>query len=63
MGLKVVHIDRVQLSKTAEGKAMWENVLKPKWEDQAQARGARLLAELTGRKCDAPGRQPTKLRG
>jgi hypothetical protein len=63
MGLKVVHIDRVQLSQAAEVKAMWENVLKPKWEEQARERGAKLLAELTGKNPDAPGPLPTKFRG
>lgn len=63
MGLKVVHINRVEVSKHAEAKALWDNVLKPKWEEQARVRGAKLLAELTGRKPDAPGPLPTKLRG
>ena len=32
MGLKVVHIDRAQVSKDAAAKAFYENVLKPKWD-------------------------------
>jgi hypothetical protein len=63
MGLKVVHINKKEILKDAETKAMWENVLKPKWEEQARERGAKLLAELTGRKPDVPGPLPTKLRG
>jgi hypothetical protein len=63
MGLKVVHINRAEVCKDAEAKAMWENVLKPKWEQQARERGAKLLAELKGRKPDAPGPLPAKLRG
>jgi hypothetical protein len=63
MGLRVVYIDRAKLSKNLEAKAMWENVLKPKWEEQARERGAKLLAELTERKPYVPGPLPTKLRG
>jgi hypothetical protein len=63
MGLKVVHINTAEVWKEAEAKALWENVLKPKWEEQARERGAKLLAELTGKKPDAPGPLPTKIRG
>jgi len=63
MGLKVVHINRVELSKKAEAKAMWENILKPKWEEQARDRGAKLLAELKGAQPRTPGPSPTKMRG
>lgn len=63
MSLKVVHINRAEVSKEAEAKAMWDNVLKLKWEEQARERGAKLLAELTGKTPDSPGPLPTKLRG
>jgi len=63
MGLKVVHINTVEVRKDVEVRAMWENVLKPKWEEQARERGAKLFAELTGRKPDAPGPAPARLRG
>ena len=39
MGLKLVHINRPELSRKAEAKAMWENVLKPKWEEQVRENG------------------------
>jgi len=61
MGLKVVHINREEVCKDAEAKAMWETVLKPKWEQQARERGAKLLAELKGTKMPKP--QPPKMRG
>ena len=61
MGLKVVHINREEVCKDAEAKAMWENVLKPKWEQQARERGAKLLAELKGTKTPKP--PPPKIRG
>ena len=54
MGLKVVHINRVEVCKDAEAKAMWETVLKPKWEQQARERGAKLLAELKETKAPKP---------
>jgi hypothetical protein len=46
MGLKVVHINKIAIIKDAEAKAMWENTLKPKWDEQARARGKKLAAEL-----------------
>jgi hypothetical protein len=63
MGLRVVYIDRAQLSKKGEAKAMWENVLKSKWEEQARYRGAKLLAELKGVQPRTQGPSPTTLRG
>jgi hypothetical protein len=63
MGLKVVHIDRREISKDAEAKAMWENVLNPKWEQQARERGEKLLAELKGAKAQTPEPSPPKMRG
>lgn len=50
MGLKVVHINKVEVIKDAEAKAIWENVLKPKWNEQARERGTKLAAELKGTK-------------
>jgi hypothetical protein len=58
MGLKVVHINRVELSKKAEAKAMWENILKSKWEDQARDRGTKLLAELKHTQPRTPDLRP-----
>jgi hypothetical protein len=63
MGLKVVHINRAEVSKQAEAKALWENVLKPKWDKQARERGTRLLTELTGKEPDAPEPLSTPIRG
>ena len=63
MGLKVVHINTDEIRKDAAAKALWENVLKPKWEAKARERGEKLLEELTGKKRDAPGDSPDKLRG
>ena len=63
VGLKVVHINTVELRKKAEAKAFWENVLKPKWEEQARERAAKLLAELRGKRPGTPEHSPTKTRG
>jgi len=63
MGLKVIHINREEICKDAEAKAMWENVLKPKWEQQARERGAKLLAELKGAKTPTPEPSPPQKRG
>ena len=51
------------LSKKAEAKAMWENVLKPKWDEIARDRGAKLLAELKGTQPPPSGTSPARLRG
>lgn len=48
MGLKVVHINRTELSKRAEAIAFWENVLKPKWEQRNQKEAEDFLAKLKG---------------
>jgi hypothetical protein len=63
MGLKVVYINREEICKDAEARAMWENVLKPKWEQQARERGAKLLAELKGAKTPMSESSPPKIRG
>jgi hypothetical protein len=63
MGLKVVHINRLEVRKDAEAKAMWENVLKPKWEQQARERGEKLFAELNGAKTPIRKASPPKMRG
>ena len=42
---------------------MWENVLKPKWEQQARERGEKLLAELKGAKAPKPQPSTPKMRG
>ena len=62
MVLKVVHINKKAVVKDAEAKAMWENVLKPKWDQQARERGARLLAELRGEKTPISKPSPPKMR-
>ena len=63
MGLKVVHINTVEVRKDVEVRAMWENVLKPKWEEQARERGEKLLAELKGAKTSTSETSPPKMRG
>jgi len=63
MGLKIVHINRIRVSKDAEARAMWENILKPKWEQQARERGEKLLAELKGAKAPTGKPSPPKMRG
>ena len=63
MGLRIVHINRVELSKKAEAKAMWENVLKPKWDAKARERALKLRAELMGVKPDELRSLPSKNRG
>jgi hypothetical protein len=63
MGLKVVYIDRREISKDADARALWENVLKPKWEQLARERGEKLLAELKGVKNGTPYPSSPKMRG
>lgn len=63
MGLKVVHIKKEELIRDAEAKAMWENVLKPKWDAQARERALKLRAELMGVKQDELRSLPSKNRG
>ena len=63
MGLKVVHINAKAVEKDAEAKAMWENILKPKWDAQARERALKLRAELMGVKPDALRSLPSKNRG
>jgi len=63
VGLKVVHINTAEVSKQAAAKAMWETVLKPKWEEQARERGVKLLAELRGVPPMSPADSPEKMRG
>lgn len=46
MALKVVHINRDEIAADAEARELWETVLKPKWEQWARERGAKLRAEL-----------------
>lgn len=46
MGLKIVHINKRDIAQEAEVKALWENVLKPKWEAQARLRAERLADKL-----------------
>lgn len=63
MGLKIVHIDRAQVSKDAAAKAFYENVLKPKWDEQARERALKIRAELLGVKPDTIRSLPPKNRG
>jgi hypothetical protein len=46
MALKVIHINRKELSRETEVKAFWENVLKPKWEKRSRERAEKLLIDL-----------------
>jgi hypothetical protein len=49
MDLKIVHISRNQLDrKEADARALWENVLKPKWEKRSRARAEGLVTKLPG---------------
>ena len=52
MALKVIHIDRKKLNLQAEAHALWENVLKPKWEKRDREGAEKFLRELkSGSKC------------
>lgn len=47
MDLKVVHISRNQHDrKEADARALWENVLKPKWEKRSRTRAEGFLTKL-----------------
>jgi|GEM_PF-4453255 len=63
MGLKIVHINKEVLCREAEAKTMWETVLKPKWEEQARERGAKLMLELKGNPQMPPKDSSPKMRG
>lgn len=54
MALKVVHINRERLDLEADAMALWENVLKPKWEAQARRLADEVLAELQAGKGPPP---------
>ncbi|MDO6430922.1 hypothetical protein Q4E93_10010 [Flavitalea sp. BT771] len=46
MALKVVHITKQEtIIREAEARALWEDVLKPKWEAQARLRAEKLFAK------------------
>jgi hypothetical protein len=50
MDLKVIHITRKRLDrKEADVRALWENVLKPKWEKRFRARAEELVTEVMTR--------------
>jgi len=45
---KVIHITRKRLDRReADVRALWENVLKPKWEKRFRARAEGLVTKLT----------------
>jgi hypothetical protein len=54
MALKVVHINKERRDLDAEAWALWENVLKPKWEAQARRLAEEVLAELQAGKGPPP---------
>ena len=55
MALKVVHITKQEdIVREAEARALWEDVLKPKWQEQARLKAEKLFAKLY------PGFQPEK---
>ena len=55
MALKVVHITKQEtITREAEARALWEDVLKPKWQEQARHRAEKLFAK------HYPGFQPEK---
>jgi hypothetical protein len=46
MALKVVHITKQEtIIRDAEARALWEDVLKPKWQEQARHRAEALFAK------------------
>lgn len=50
MALKGIHINREVIAQNAEAKELWENVLKPKWEEQSHHRAEKLILRLKDRK-------------
>ena len=47
MALKVIHIaDRDKLNREAEARALWEEVLKPKWDMEARKKANKIRAQL-----------------
>ena len=57
MALKIVHIDKETIVQEAEVRSLWENVLKPKWEEQARKRAEKLFSRL---KPGQPPREPDR---
>jgi hypothetical protein len=53
MALRVVHINRETISREAEVKALWEEVLHPKWDAQARIKAQKLFCKLR------PGETPS----
>jgi len=46
MALKVVHITKQEtITREAEARALWEDVLKPKWEAEARMKAEKLFAK------------------
>ena len=46
MALKVVHITKIEtIEREAEARALWEDVLKPKWEAEARMKAEKLFAK------------------
>jgi hypothetical protein len=60
MALKVVHINRKELSHEAQVRSFWEDVLKPKWEKRARERGETFKMELQSHGKPSPGGFVTK---
>lgn len=46
MGLIVAHINKQATTREANAKALWENVLKPKWEAKAKADADKLFSKI-----------------
>jgi hypothetical protein len=64
MALKVVHIDKKRVVLDAEAIALWEEVLKPKWEGQAKRLAEEVKAELeAGKGAPVRGRPAQKTAG
>jgi hypothetical protein len=46
MALTVVHINRQATELEANARALWEKVLKPKWDDKARAEADKLFSKI-----------------
>lgn len=46
MGLIVAHINREATTLEANAKALWEKVLKPKWDGKARAEADKLFSKI-----------------
>lgn len=47
MGLTVVHINRDATTLEANAKALWEKVLKPKWDVRAREEAEKMFSKIS----------------